>query len=106
MLAKKTLNELSALSEYIQDTEDYVNIMLDDKQNNLLQMGVVISTATIFITMFIVVTGIFGMNVKIWLFLNPNPKINNFIWTVSGCTFGTIVLYAIAITWFKYKRLI
>lgn len=101
-----TLNELSALSEYIQDTEDYVNIMLDDKQNNLLQMGVVISTATIFITMFIVVTGIFGMNVKIWLFLNPNPKINNFIWTVSGCTFGTIVLYAIAITWFKYKRLI
>ncbi|KAK3420223.1 hypothetical protein EUGRSUZ_G01040, partial [Eucalyptus grandis] len=101
-----TLNELSALSEYIQDTEDYVNIMLDDKQNNLLQMGVVISTATIFITMFIVVTGIFGMNVKIWLFLNPNPNINNFIWTVSGCTFGTIVLYAIAITLFKYKRLI
>lgn len=101
-----TLNELSALSEYIQDTEDYVNIMLDDKQNNLLQMGVVISTATIFITMFIVVTGIFGMNVKIWLFLNPNPKINNFIWTVSGCTFGMIVLYAIAITLFKYKRLI
>ncbi|KAF7848379.1 hypothetical protein BT93_L2052 [Corymbia citriodora subsp. variegata] len=104
-ISKSTL-ERTQLREYIQDTEDYVNIMLDDKQNNLLQMGVVISTATMFITMFIVVTGIFGMNVRIFLFLNPNPKINNFLWTVSGCTFGTIVLYAIAIAWYKYKRFI
>ncbi|KAF7850223.1 hypothetical protein BT93_L5732 [Corymbia citriodora subsp. variegata] len=101
-----TLNELFALREYIQDTEDYVNIMLDDKQNNLLQMGVVISTATIFITMFIVVTEIFNMKIGTYLFLRLNPKINNFLWTVSGCTFGTIVLYAIAIAWYKYKRLI
>ncbi|KAI3435096.1 uncharacterized protein J3R85_006527 [Psidium guajava] len=101
-----TLNELSALREYIQDTEDYVNIMLDDKQNNLLQMGVVISTATLFITMFIVVTGIFGMNVRIALFQPPNPTINNFLWTAGGCTVGTIVLYAIAIAWFKHERFI
>ncbi|XP_048135115.1 magnesium transporter MRS2-3-like [Rhodamnia argentea] len=101
-----TLNELSALREYIQDTEDYVNIMLDDKQNNLLQMGVVISTATLFITMFIIVTGIFGMNVRIALFHPPNPTINNFLWTAGGCTVGTIVLYVIAIAWYKKKRFI
>ncbi|XP_030464938.1 magnesium transporter MRS2-3-like [Syzygium oleosum] len=101
-----TLNELSTLREYIQDTEDYVNIMLDDKQNNLLQMGVVISTATLFITMFIIVTGIFGMNITIALFQPPNPTINNFLWTAGGCTVGIIVLYAIAIAWYKHKRFI
>jgi magnesium transporter len=35
------------LREYVEDTEDYINIMLDDKQNQLLQMGVVLSTATL-----------------------------------------------------------
>ncbi|KAF2294365.1 hypothetical protein GH714_009716 [Hevea brasiliensis] len=34
-----TLNKLSTLREYVDDTEDYINIMLDDKQNHLLQMG-------------------------------------------------------------------
>jgi hypothetical protein len=28
------------LREYVDDTEDYINIMLDEKQNQLLQMGV------------------------------------------------------------------
>ncbi|KAI3707959.1 hypothetical protein L2E82_36921 [Cichorium intybus] len=35
-----SLNKLSTLREYVEDTEDYINIMLDDKQNHLLQMGV------------------------------------------------------------------
>lgn len=83
-----------------------MNIMLDDKQNNLLQMGVVISTATLFITMFVVVTAIFSMNVGIALFHPPNPTINNFLWTAGGCTVGTIVLYAIAIAWYRHKRFI
>nr|CAD1838742.1 unnamed protein product [Ananas comosus var. bracteatus] len=34
-----TLNKLSHLREYVDDTEDYINIMLDEKQNQLLQMG-------------------------------------------------------------------
>ncbi|KAG0453469.1 hypothetical protein HPP92_024773 [Vanilla planifolia] len=34
-----TLNKLSALRDYVDDTEDYINIMLDEKQNQLLQMG-------------------------------------------------------------------
>ncbi|XP_078172555.1 magnesium transporter MRS2-F-like isoform X3 [Carex rostrata] len=38
------LNQLTTLREYVDDTEDYINIMLDDKQNQLLQMGVMLST--------------------------------------------------------------
>lgn len=52
------------LREYIDDTEDYINIMLDEKQNQLLQMGVMLSTATIVLTAGVVVVSIFGMNIR------------------------------------------
>ncbi|CAN6685495.1 unnamed protein product [Malus baccata var. baccata] len=63
-----TLNKLSTLREYVDDTEDYINIMLDDKQNHLLQMGVMLTTATLVVSAFVVVAGIFGMNIHIELF--------------------------------------
>ena len=42
----------------MEDTEDYINIMLDDKQNQLLQMGVVLSTATLMASCAVVVTAV------------------------------------------------
>lgn len=63
-----TLNKLSTLREYVDDTEDYINIMLDDKQNHLLQMGVMLTTATLVVSAFVVVAGVFGMNIHIELF--------------------------------------
>ncbi|KAI7734834.1 hypothetical protein M8C21_030676, partial [Ambrosia artemisiifolia] len=63
-----TLNKLSTLREYVDDTEDYINIMLDDKQNHLLQMGVMLTTATLVVGAFVVVAGAFGMNITIELF--------------------------------------
>ncbi|KAL3515374.1 hypothetical protein ACH5RR_022276 [Cinchona calisaya] len=98
-----TLNKLSTLREYVDDTEDYINIMLDDKQNHLLQMGVMLTTATLVVSAFVVVAGIFGMNIHIDLFEAGMPQ---FLWTVGGSTTGTIFLYVIAIAWCKHKRLI
>ncbi|KAJ1388348.1 hypothetical protein SESBI_39175 [Sesbania bispinosa] len=101
-----TLNKLSTLREYVDDTEDYINIMLDDKQNHLLQMGVMLTTATLVISAFVVVAGVFGMNINIELF---DPKIagmREFLWTVGGSTAGTIFLYVVAIAWCKHKRLL
>ncbi|CAN1253306.1 Magnesium transporter MRS2-3 [Linum perenne] len=102
-----TLNKLSTLREYVDDTEDYINIMLDDKQNHLLQMGVMLTTATLVISFFIVVAGIFGMNINISLFNEEvETGMPKFMWTVGGSTIGTIVLYVIAIAWCKHKRLL
>ncbi|XP_021280018.1 magnesium transporter MRS2-3 [Herrania umbratica] len=101
-----TLNKLSTLREYVDDTEDYINIMLDDKQNHLLQMGVMLTTATLVISAFIVVAGIFGMNIHIDIFDDDKAGMSEFLWTVGGGTTGTIFLYVIAIAWCKYKRLL
>ncbi|KAH9295971.1 hypothetical protein KI387_039559 [Taxus chinensis] len=83
-----TLNKLSALREYVDDTEDYINIMLDDKQNHLLQMGVMLTTATLVISAAVVVAGLFGMNITIELFQPELAGLPQFLWTVGGCTTG------------------
>ncbi|PNX96612.1 magnesium transporter MRS2-3-like protein, partial [Trifolium pratense] len=89
-----TLNKLSALAEYVEDTEDYINITLDDKQNRILQAGVQIGTASVIVNFFVVVTGIFGMNIHIDLF---EAKANSaFLETVFGCTATCIILYFLA----------
>ncbi|WVZ09270.1 hypothetical protein V8G54_013800 [Vigna mungo] len=101
-----TLNKLSTLREYVDDTEDYINIMLDDKQNHLLQMGVMLTTATLVVSAFVVVAGVFGMNIHIELFDPDKAGMTEFLWTVGGSTAGTIFLYVVAIAWCKQKRLL
>ncbi|PIN08914.1 Magnesium transporters: CorA family [Handroanthus impetiginosus] len=101
-----TLNKLSTLREYVDDTEDYINIMLDDKQNNLLQMGVVLTTATLVVSAFVAVTGVFGMNITIELFDDQKAGMPEFLWTVGGGTAGCVFLYIAAIAWCKYKKLL
>ncbi|KAG6762582.1 hypothetical protein POTOM_033092 [Populus tomentosa] len=95
------------LREYVDDTEDYINIMLDDKQNHLLQMGVMLTTATLVVSCFVVVVGILGMNIKIELFKEDvQTGMPKFLWTVAGGTSGVVFLYVIAIAWCKHKRLL
>jgi Mg2+ and Co2+ transporter CorA len=107
-----TLNKLSHLREYVDDTEDYINIMLDDKQNQLLQMGVMLSTATVVITAGVAVVGLFGMNIGISLYADPTNEeekraSNMKFWettlgTIAGCT----VMYIVAMGWGKRSGLL
>ncbi|XP_057839316.2 magnesium transporter MRS2-3 isoform X1 [Cryptomeria japonica] len=98
-----TLNKLSVLRGYVDDTEDYINIMLDGKQNHLLQMGVVLTTTTLIISLFVVVAGVMGMNVRISLFNTGFPQ---WLQIVIGSTISCIFLDIVAIAWFKHKRLV
>lgn len=99
-----TLNNLSALREYVDDTEDYINIMLDDKQNQLLQMGVLLSTASMVVSAGLVIAGVFGMNIDIDLFtINDNAL----FWEItSSIIAGCVFLYILAIGWGKQNGLL
>ncbi|KAG4944947.1 hypothetical protein JHK87_040954 [Glycine soja] len=57
------LQRLSSLSEYVDDREDYINIVLDDKQNELLQAAIIFDTINMILNVGIVVVGLFGMNI-------------------------------------------
>ncbi|XP_062227179.1 magnesium transporter MRS2-E-like [Phragmites australis] len=98
-----TLNKLYNLREYVDDTEDYINIMLDEKQNQLLQMGVMLTTATVVVTAGIAVVSLFGMNIHIDLMkaaeTDEEARIKNMkFWeTTWGTVAGCVVIYLLAI---------
>ncbi|XP_030462818.1 magnesium transporter MRS2-F-like [Syzygium oleosum] len=97
------LQKLSDMNDYVDDTEDCINIMLDDKQNQLLQMGVMLSTANMIINAGIVVVGLFGMNIEISLFSAHYIKFwETTIGTVGGC----VAVYLIAVGWGMKRKLL
>ncbi|GKE34463.1 magnesium transporter MRS2-3-like protein [Tanacetum coccineum] len=65
-----TLNKLTTLKEYVDDTDDYIKIMQDAKQNHLMQMNVILATATLVVSAFVALSGVFGINIHIDLFAN------------------------------------
>ncbi|KAL5215604.1 hypothetical protein ABZP36_007005 [Zizania latifolia] len=93
-----TLNKLSALREYVDDTEDYINMMLDDKQNQLLQMGILLSTGTLVISCAIAVTGVLGTNIHISLYDAPAGV---FWRAAGGIVGGGVTLYLAALLCYK-----
>ncbi|KAL9227758.1 hypothetical protein vseg_003409 [Gypsophila vaccaria] len=50
------------LREYIDDTEDLINIKLANVQNQLIQFEFLLTAATFVAAIFTVVAGVFGMN--------------------------------------------
>uniref|UniRef100_A0A3Q7H004 DUF1995 domain-containing protein n=1 Tax=Solanum lycopersicum TaxID=4081 RepID=A0A3Q7H004_SOLLC len=75
-----TLNKLTSLKEYIDDTEDFINIQLDNVRNQLIQFELLLTTATFVVAIFGVVAGIFGMNFEIPMFNEPNA----FKWKIDA----------------------
>ncbi|KAE8703049.1 Magnesium transporter MRS2-I [Hibiscus syriacus] len=58
-----TLNKLTTLREYIDDTEDYINIQLDNHRNQLIQLELFLSSGTVSLAIYSLVAAIFGMNI-------------------------------------------
>ncbi|XP_015969711.1 magnesium transporter MRS2-I isoform X2 [Arachis duranensis] len=58
-----TLNKLNTLREYIDDTEDYINIQLDSHRNQLIQLELFLSSGTVCLSIYSLVGAIFGMNI-------------------------------------------
>nr|XP_016504644.1 PREDICTED: magnesium transporter MRS2-5-like [Nicotiana tabacum] len=96
-----TLNKLLSLKEYIDDTEDLINIKLGTVQNQLIQFELLLTTATFVVAIFGVVAGIFGMNFEIPMFNQPDA----FKWVliITGVT-GAVIFFAF-LWFFKYRRL-
>ncbi|XP_015573538.2 magnesium transporter MRS2-2 isoform X2 [Ricinus communis] len=63
MQIDSTLNKLTTLREYIDDTEDYINIQLDNHRNQLIQLELFLSAGTVCLSFYSLVAGIFGMNI-------------------------------------------
>ncbi|KAF0891839.1 hypothetical protein E2562_011017 [Oryza meyeriana var. granulata] len=95
-----TLSKLTSLKEYIDDTEDFINIQLDNVRNQLIQFELLLTTATFVVAMFGVVSGVFGMNFEVALFNVPHA----FEWTLVITGLCGLVIFCCFIWYFKKRR--
>ncbi|XP_010241673.1 PREDICTED: magnesium transporter MRS2-4-like [Nelumbo nucifera] len=63
MQLEGTRNKILSVREYIDDTEDYVNIQLDNQRNELIQLQLTLTIASFSITIETLIAGAFGMNI-------------------------------------------
>ncbi|KAK9684233.1 hypothetical protein RND81_10G195600 [Saponaria officinalis] len=98
-----TLNRLTTLREYIDDTEDYINIQLDNHRNQLIQLELFLSSGTVCLSIYSLVTAIFGMNIPYqW---NDNHGYC-FKWVVIVSGLFSAVLFVIIVTYARFKGLV
>lgn len=95
-----TLSKLLSLKEYIDDTEDMINIKLGNIQNHLIQFELLLTAATFVATIFAVVTGIFGMNFAATIFDYPSA----FHWVLVITGLFCAGLYFSFVLYFRYKK--
>ncbi|XP_051122335.1 magnesium transporter MRS2-5 [Andrographis paniculata] len=96
-----TLNKLLALKEYIEDTEDLINIKLGNVQNQLIQYQLLLTAATFVATIYSVVAAVFGMNFEDEVF--DNPSTFNWVLIITGVF--SIMLYSCFLIYFRYKKI-
>ncbi|KAK7307051.1 hypothetical protein VNO77_39773 [Canavalia gladiata] len=97
-----TLNTLLSLKEYIDDTEDFINIKLGNIQNHLIQFELLLTAATLVAAIFASVAGVFGMNFKAKVFDHPS----GFNWVLVLTGFACGALYFALLFCFRHKKVL
>ncbi|XP_044465236.1 magnesium transporter MRS2-I-like isoform X2 [Mangifera indica] len=98
-----TLNKLSTLREYIDDTEDYINIQLDNHRNQLIQLELFLSSGTVCLTIYSLVAAIFGMNIP-YTWKTEHGYVFKWVVIVTGIVCAS--LFSIIIFYARHKGLV
>ncbi|KAL6329321.1 hypothetical protein AAG906_016213 [Vitis piasezkii] len=97
-----TRNKILSVREYIDDTEDYVNIQLDNQRNELIQLQLTLTIASFAIAVETLIAGLFGMNIPCPLY-EMHGVFNPFV----GCvTAGCILLFLLVLGYARWKKLL
>uniref|UniRef100_A0A1J3CXN7 Magnesium transporter n=1 Tax=Noccaea caerulescens TaxID=107243 RepID=A0A1J3CXN7_NOCCA len=95
-------NRILTVREYIDDTEDYVNIQLDNQRNELIQLQLILTMASFAITAETLLATTFGMNIPCpWYHMDG--VFGHFVWSISAFC---IVLFMATLGYAKWKKLL
>ncbi|KAL2477560.1 Magnesium transporter MRS2-4 [Forsythia ovata] len=97
-----TRNKILSVREYIDDTEDYGKIRLDNQRNELIQLKLILAIASLAITVEIVMAGIFSLNIHCTLYHIHGI----FGLTVGIMTASCVLLFIILIGYARWKKLL
>jgi magnesium transporter len=102
MHVDNTYNRLQTLHEYIEDTEDLVNLKLDQHRNQLIAIDLCLTAFTAAIAMMTAVAGYFGMNLNSGL----QEADGLFVAVSVYTTVGALALCGLFVGALWYKRLL
>ena len=95
-----TYAELDAIDQFINDTEDFVNIQLDVTRNQLQKFEVTLTSATLFVSMYSMVGGIYGMNLR----NGAESSHATFVLVNALCATGAVVGFAVVMLYIRSKK--
>ncbi|KAK2445396.1 magnesium transporter MRS2-1 [Trifolium repens] len=97
-----TRNKILSVREYIDDTEDYVNIQLDNHRNELIQLQLTLTIASFAIAIETLIAGAFGMNIPCSLY-----NTHGIFWHAVGImTAVSMVIFVLVLAYAKWKKLL
>ncbi|KAL2906345.1 Magnesium transporter MRS2-4 [Bienertia sinuspersici] len=97
-----TRNKILSVKEYIDDTEDYVNIQLDNQRNELMQLQLNLMIASFGIAIDTLIAGIFGMNIPCSLY-----DVNGiFGYVVGGGTVFSFLVFLLILGYARSTKLL
>lgn len=106
MQADNTWNKLQTLTEYIDDTEDYINIQLDSQRNQLIRLDLILTSMTASVALITAITSLFAMNVSLAPNLDGDGPYSWFVIISSVSGGAAIILFISVMAYSRYKRLI
>lgn len=93
---------LQTLNEYIQDTEDLVNLKLDQHRNQLIGIDLILTAFTSSVAIMTAVAGYFGMNLNSgW---QEAPVLFNLVTVVSVCS--ALMLFVLFVGWLWFRQML
>ncbi|KAL2487650.1 Magnesium transporter MRS2-4 [Forsythia ovata] len=97
-----TRNKILSVREYTDDTEDYVNIQLDNQRNELIQLQLTLTIASFAVAVETMMAGWFGMNIPCTLY-----KVNGiFGLSVGIMTAAAVSLFLLVQGYARWKKLL
>ncbi|XP_062077347.1 magnesium transporter MRS2-4-like [Humulus lupulus] len=97
-----TRNKILSVREYIDDTEDYVNIQLDNQRNELIQLQLTLTIASFAIAIETLIAGMFGMNIPCTMYETEGI----FELFVGGITAGSLLIFLLVLGYARWKKLL
>ncbi|KAL4318318.1 hypothetical protein GQ457_18G016800 [Hibiscus cannabinus] len=95
-------NKILSVREYIDDTEDYVNIQLDNHRNELIELQLTLTIFSFSLSIETLISGWFGMNIPCTLY----KKDGIFEIFVAGITGLSLLIFLIILGYARWTKLI
>ncbi|KDD71557.1 hypothetical protein H632_c4800p0 [Helicosporidium sp. ATCC 50920] len=108
MQLDNTYNKLQTLYEYVDDTEDFITLELDNKRNQIIRVDLVLTSFNASVAMVTALTSLFAMNLAMkpgdgWSGQGP------YTWFVAislTTSIGAVVIFGIVLAYARHNRLI